>query len=335
MFGRRKKPRSSGGQNPKGNVAGLALGGGSEPPETDMPVGLQTPEAEFFIHYIASVRGYPRDAWTMISDDILWLETRGLPAFTPFAQEAMAHHPTPLRDRSENDPIVAGVQVASMFDEMIQGDQTQIACVGFPDQAFLLLPRMARMAQERGQTVLVALTYNGAISARCLVDQGRLAVEGDIENIVAANGIGLSRYTRTMPQTFLDADRDIVLVPKPVMEQVILYTKDHPAPSRAAPLAQMLGDEDLATRLQALSKGELSTHAAIAFQHPDSVLMTTRDSANGKFCQALTRLGWMAEVDDPSLEHLPPGTSAVTYQLTDLGRHKMPEFLTAMGVGIN
>ena len=326
----------------------------------DVPVRLTMTEAAFFAQYLASARGYPRDALEDIGHRILWLEQRGLPGLTYFASDVLETQNIPLRSRCPDDPaegqqifdpIIAGTHLKLQFDTYCSPMEGQFRAVSWPVRSFLTLPKIAEAAEQRNMPVLVALTKNQKISTRILIHDQKIALEGDIQAVVEADGIGLAKYSQFLPEQMTGPINEFVFMSSPLMEQIVLYTKDFPAPAagrtntavdmaKSVPISGenagqrttgeidnfIVNNQVLVEMLRGLALAE-KTQLQTMIDSP--VQATHRISAGTtleKIFGYLMSLSWTQPVDAEAFSH----ASAMHYQFTPAGRLWMGRLLAKL-----
>jgi hypothetical protein len=178
-------------------MAGGAEGGSDE----SVNRKLTMPEVYALSYVAAQARGFPDAAPDGVAGRVLWLERRGLQGVLGMMQEFLLHKDTPILQRGNQCPFIAGTLLLDQFDKLVSPDPMRPTVIAGPTNGLLLLPKVAEYAARIGRTIMVSW-YSGEPRqsiGQSLVDAENTVFRGDINAALQSTATGFALFPGSMP----------------------------------------------------------------------------------------------------------------------------------------
>lgn len=321
---------------------------GPKPARADR-VSLSIPEVFSLSVAVADRRGMPRESHAFFGQQIVWLEQRGLPAFTAMLDDVLKHKDRPWNERTPQKtgtgqyrfdcPFISGMMLEKEFDDLVVAAPGKWGRIAGPSVPFLLLSRIAGYAERIGQPIHVGWLKGTPpkIEAETVVDGDRLASIGDGDAMLHAEGIAFRRLDGDMPRQATGAERDSISISKAALTALSLYLGD--SEDQADPVTAFGRDNKTIALLKELSSADLSNLSFVARSRigdtegetskvsalpEDIVLKTGADTANFRLFSHLVDMGWMEprESNDSSGD---PSLNSRNFGWTEKGKRLLPQ----------
>jgi hypothetical protein len=162
---------------------------------------ISIPEVYALTYVAAQVRGFPDASPDAVAGRVLWLERRGLPGMLGMMQEFLVHKDTPLLERGNQCPFIAGTVLLDQFDKLVSPNPMRPTVIAGPTNGLLLLPKVAEYAARIGKTIMVSW-YVGEPRqdiGQSLVDAENAAFRGDRNAALQSTATGFALFPGPIP----------------------------------------------------------------------------------------------------------------------------------------
>lgn len=305
--------------------------------QTEAETTFSLLEAYCLAYVAAEAKGWPKhDIRQGIAEKVVWLERRGMPGLMALVSDFLNHAEKP-GERGPACPLIASAILSDQLPEYLSESASEMRIMRGPSHGVLVLPTVAHHSEKIGAPIRVSWLIGeprDVVAQSVVCPDGTVLTRGDRGALISNDAVGFAlasdlasdltsgKSGETRPDVSVTGDINEASLPAGLAMKLATFVGDRRLNDSIRVAAIVTGDDAIGRRaLEALSAGDRSTNMAAALCDDESLLITTKNSANEQFRQHLTRLGWMQRVAQGrvNLEPVIAEMSAV-HELTVNGR---------------